>query len=831
MAAKKRLKHDLFTPAERDYWKNIHINIDAICDKWEDRYQDELIQLTEKLPDEIIKASLKHYKLSKGPSESETDCLLSSKKASIDFFCLLEFALHNPKSIAQLFKMPIRNKKVNKVAVIKKALEFHNKGVLLEIFISQLQLKMGKGFYNFYFENEIKDKEFSKYEGAVELLTRTLRRYDKNHKIYYYRSSIQTSVGWIFLLLKETSDDIFPAIPTNVRVLKGTYIIINVNHKERKLEINTHSNKEAYRIKDYLARKTKNTLKYSRVSAIYNAVDFLSEIKKEKNTKNELTLTEVEFRDSKIKSAIKVFDQLHKNDIFSQLNILKEKDIIRLEDFSEFKNLSFNYSGLGYKIDVEETPWGQIRLRTSDRNKPKDETLAFKKNFLEKFKVPLDVYLSNADAAIDTRKTARRILDKNTLEASLPKETEDILLDLISLKILDKPTITAKRRCENKKCQKMTWAKGDCPTCGNNLIIEGNYIDLKTNNKASYDFVFNLLSKTKLFSVKRTRKQIDSSSFQLLDLLDKKGNAMSVFLASTTPPEKIIKHYTETGSPLLIILTKFKETLYKDIKGKGFECTDIADIYSVKDDQIRIGQNFSSYIESQKQLWQKKITEKGQNSYHSLLNKGTGYTDQDFEKDIYNLFHEIFIVADRLGGKFAGVPAPDGIISYHNYSLPIKRSCFAWDCKYSMAAKGYQLNDKPEKHRRYINTLKANEKVLLYGNLHTYAIISQNMDLSKYEKFYRRLTTGFRWRGDIVFIEEKTIVNLYKLYKDNEEIIQNNPQLFYKEMYFFFRKIRKVDSMPYKKLSFVRFEELGNKIAGVFKANQINFTFKRDEFL
>lgn len=97
MPAKKRLKHDLFNPEERDYWKNVHVNIDAICDKWEDRYQNELIQLVEKLPDEIIKASVKHYKLSKGPAESETGCLLSNKKASIDFFCLLAFALYNPK--------------------------------------------------------------------------------------------------------------------------------------------------------------------------------------------------------------------------------------------------------------------------------------------------------------------------------------------------------------------------------------------------------------------------------------------------------------------------------------------------------------------------------------------------------------------------------------------------------------------------------------------------------------------------------------------------------------------------------------------------------------
>lgn len=830
MATQKRLKHHLFTSDERDYWKNVHVNIDTICDKWEDHYQKKLVYLTEKLPVDLLKIVLKHYNLSKREAESEIDSLLFNKKESIDFFCLLEFALGNPRTIAQLFKIPSRNRKVNKVSVIKKVLEYHSKRLLLEIFIFQLQIRMGRGFFNFYFDSRIKENEYSKYEDAIELLTRALKKYDKNGKIYYYRSSVQTPNGWTFLLLKEASDEIYPAIPTNVRVLKGTYLIININHKERKLEINTSSNKEAYRIKDYLTKKTKNALKYSRITATYNPTDFLSEIKKEKDTKNELTLTEVEFRDSKIKSAIKVYDQLHKNDIFSQLNILKEKDIIQLEDFSEFKNLTFNYAGLGFKISVEETPWGQIRLRSSDKNKPKTEAIEFKNKFNEKFKVPLDVYLSNADAAIDTKKTTRKILDNRTLDASLPKETEDILLDLISLKILDKPTNTAKRRCENKKCQRITWAKGDCPTCGNTLFIEGNYIDLKTNIKASNDFVFDLVSRTKLFSIKRTRKQIDKSSFQLIDLIDKKGNAISIFVATTTVPEKIVKHFLETGSPLVIILTKFKEALFKDIKEKGFECTDIADIYSIKDDAVRVGNNFSAYIDSQKQLWQKKIIEKGQKSYWALLNKSTNYTDQDFEKDIYNLLHEIFLVADRLGGKFAGVPAPDGIISYHNYSQPLKRACLAWDCKYSITAKGYQLNDKASKHRKYINSLKGNEKVILYGNLHTYAIISQNMDFSKYEKFYRKLITGFRWKGDIVFISEKTVVNLFKLYKDNEEIIQNNPRLFYNDIYLFLKQIRKKDSLPYKWLSDERFKILGEKLISIFKDNQIGFTFKRDEF-
>lgn len=826
----KKLKHDLFNSSERDYWKNLHINIDTICDKWKDIYSKEIDKHLKLFNEDDHKEIFKHYAIKRDTEKSYLVCFLEEKKSAIDFLCVIKFSYTDPKALSLLFNIPISKGEVNKRLVIMNLLSSHKSKALLNVFLLLQRKKFGKGNYTYDFDANILKSDFPKFDDAVNLLCRHLKRNDKHNKIYHYRTSYQVNDEWMFLLLKETADVIFPAIPDNTRVLKGTYLLITIKLKEKSLEINTKSKQEAYQIKDYLSRKTNNPLLYVKKSSTCNPISFFEELKKEKDTKNELTLTDVDFKDTNINSQLKVSDIHHKNDIFTQLNTLKEKDIIKLKDFTEFRSIAFQYQGIAFKVNISENQWGQFRFNFIDQGKPKIEAQSFKKKFEEKFKVPLDVFLKSEDTSLDLKRLTRKLLEKTTIEANLPKEAENILLDLINLKIFVKPTKTSKRRCENPKCRKITWIKGDCPNCGNSLYIEGNYVDLKVNEKGVYDFVYQLTNTKKEFLVKKTKKQIDSSTYTLIDLIDKKGNPASIYISMANVPEKIIRHFQETGSPLIVVLIKFKDALFNDITSYGFECIDIADLYVAKNDPKRIIDGFVKLIERQKHSWQKKIAEKGYNSFLSIQEKKSGYTDQNFEKDIYNLLHEMFLIGDRLGGKFAGVPAPDGIVSVQNYGIPLKRYCFAWDCKYSTLTKGYQLADAPLKHRRYINTLKRNDKVILYGGLKVYAIISQNMDMNKYETFYSKLTERFKWNGNIIYISEGFILKLYKVYKDNEETIQNSPNLFFTKTYNLFKNVLKKESVPYKQVSEQRLLSMIEDLEKVFIAKNIKFVFERKEF-
>lgn len=832
----KSTKYQVFSKEERNYWKNLHINIDSYCDKWDEGHFQDLKKKLKLFEDSEIKQVIDHYKLPKKSFKNFKSILLNDLRCMIDFYCVVQYSFINPKVISQIFSIPIDKNLVNKKEVIKAVFNEHTKKELPSLNLMLTKQKAGKGNFNFSFNTTLTESDYDSLLKALPQLCVFLRRNDKRKKIYHFRSSYKSKERWYFTILKETSDIIVPAIPENSRILRGEYIHFTISPINNSIEINTPNKLVAYEIRNFIAKKIDNRLIYKQKSSSYNPLSFFNKILEDGNNvkttfpMHGLQLVDARFRETTLNTEIQITDSNHKNNIIQQLKTLKDKDIIKLNDFSEFKYLTFYYKGLQFKINIEESKWGQNRLHLFDKGKPIQELFDFKSDFEREFKVDLDTYLTNSDNKIDEIRILRNILNKSTLEASLPDPVESVLLDLITNKIIDKPTHSSQRRCINEKCRKLTWQKGDCPSCGNELKIEGNHIDIKFNKRGINDFIIGLLKSTKVLDIRKTKKQISNTAFEIIDILDKVSNPLTIYISTTIVPSKLLDHYNETGYPLLIILCRFKTALYNDIIKRGFECIDLADSFVHKTDPQKIATEFDRIILAQKRKWQEKLIVKGNNSYNSMISKKEGYNDQNFEIDTYNILHELFIVGDRLGGKFAGVPAPDGIVSIDNRSTPLKRYCFAWDCKFSLSVKGYQLNEKPEKHRHYIHKLKNNLKVKLFGGLLTYAIVSQNMDKSKYETFYSKLSSGFRWQGNIVFIDINIILAIYQFYKENSTLILSNPSGFYKPLFRIFEKIWKRDSNPYPFISEKRLKVFIDELKVYYPDNKLNFNFERSEF-
>jgi hypothetical protein len=828
----KQLKHALFNKEQRTYWKNLYINIDSFCDKWDEVFLLDFKKKLKLLDNEDLEQFCKYYKIHYKTTRELEQKLLGNFAVCIEIYCYIRFALdHNPKVICQLLGIPIRNKTVDKRKVIMAVFQHQIDGNLPELLLRLLEHKSGAGYYNFIFNSTLTDSDYGKIERLIKPLVSTLKRHDKKNKIFHYRQSFKGEKKWIFLLIKETTDSIFPAIPDNTRVLKGEYIFVTIIPEENKLIVNTRTQNIAYEIRNYLQRRIENQIYHRRESTSYSPSKFFDSVLEAESSTDisVLKLVDVKFRTSEIDSSLTITDQLHKNDLATQLKTLRDKKLIKLEDFSEFQYMSFYYKGIQFRVNIEMNKWGSFKLHLLDRNKPIEELYDFKRDFEILFDLPFDTYLKNIDSKVDEKRISRHILGKKTLEAGLPDSVEDILLNLIKYKIIQKPSKTSKRKCTNTSCRKYTWEPGDCPICGNELRIEGDYIDLKYDKKGIIRFVINILRSNKDFSVLQTKKQIKNAKFDIIELMDNEGNPLSIYISHSTVSDKIVNYYKETGNPLMIILSKFRSALQNDIESHGFECVDLAELFSYRDEIEIVKRRFGEYIMLQKKKWQSKILYKGLSSFQSILNKKNNYSDQDFEIDIYNMLHEMFIVGDRLGGKFTGVAAPDGIVSVHNGTSRL-RYCLAWDCKYSNSRKGYQLADKASKHRKYINDLKKNGKVLFYGGLKTYAIISQNMDFKKYETFYSNLIFRFRWKGNIIYIAENQIIEIYQFFKDNSEIIIVNPTGFYNPLHRLLLKIYKRDSIPYPHISKVRLLRFFDEVKSNYSDKKLKFDFNRGEF-
>ena len=69
------------------------------------------------------------------------------------------------------------------------------------------------------------------------------------------------------------------------------------------------------------------------------------------------------------------------------------------------------------------------------------------------------------------------------------------------------------------------------------------------------------------------------------------------------------------------------------------------------------------------------------------------------------------------------------------------------------------------------------------------------------------------------------------MYKDNEEVIQNSPSIFFSKIFKLFTDVLKKDSVPYKQISEQRLLSMIEELEKTFKAKKINFIFERKEFL
>lgn len=824
----KQRKRQLFSKEERSEWINLNVNVDSYCDHWES-IRPDFIQTIQTFGT-FIERICKSFSLTKSnPDQSWTELLFSHPKAAIETYCVWKFASVDPLCYSRLFKIRAKKKNhTNMPALVAALVEEQVSKSLVTAFIQMQIKKSGHARYNYSFTDKTKEIDHKYAIRMMHLLCSYLKK--KEGMKYALRFSDSIGKAYYFLLLKETSDKVYPAIPENLRVISGRYLLISIHTDTHAMAVHSPLFREARYVSSYIGKKTGIKMQPTHKEAQYDPATFFDLILASEQTSG-FTLIDAVFDKTNIgDKIIDVHDRYRKNNIVAVLNKLKADRYVELKSFTEFKNFVFDYEGIRYHVNVHEDRWGQIRLEVADRGKPAAELAAFLRDFEAAFGIPLQTSLRNQNLAMNKAEIIQKILDKPTLEAVLPTEVDKLLLELIAAKIIAQPTTSVKRRCTNPTCYKVYWKQGSCPECGSNFYYEGDYIDLDVRTEPVLELISRQLESDGSLKLKKVTHQIESAKFSFLEILTTDGKSLAIYGSKSTVPDKIITQYVRTGNPLLVIIMKYAPALRQRVEYMDFECLDFATCYA----QASTGEltaTITHCIQQQHNKWKEKITRKGYTSFNDYKSRNEAvYHDQDFEYDIYNMLHEIFLVGDRLGGKFAGIAAPDGIVSIQDYGTPLHRYCLAWDCKYSKIKKGYQLGDPPIKHRAYIHKLKLNDKVLFYGGLKTYCIISQNMDFKTYQNFYTKMIQKFRWPGQVVFIHADLIQRIYEVYRENQALISSYPTIFYSKLFNLFRKTDKADSTPFRALTARKVDAVMEQIKLDFKPVKKSFIFKRNEF-
>jgi hypothetical protein len=104
------------------------------------------------------------------------------------------------------------------------------------------------------------------------------------------------------------------------------------------------------------------------------------------------------------------------------------------------------------------------------------------------------------------------------------------------------------------------------------------------------------------------------------------------------------------------------------------------------------------------------------------------------------------------------------------------------------------------------------------------------MNLARYEKFYNKIKLRSRWRGQIILIGEENLIHIYKVYKDNEELIQSYQPIFYKKVFGLFKSTTASESKPFGFISNERIFKIFEGLKLEFNKVHKRFKFHRDDF-
>ena len=188
-ALNKQLKYKLFPQktGERDFWKNLEVNIDAFCDKWS-LYEQKLDRLFDEfsLPEQQ-KIFLTYHPGDTNVTHYLTE-LMADQKAAIDFYCCLSFAQKNMKILSRYFKVPIRKGKINKSRVFMETLAARKNNKLPELFLLQYAQKKGSAKIPFDFTGVKKIMSFEEAKVFIQKLVRYLNTSDiegREHLLRY----------------------------------------------------------------------------------------------------------------------------------------------------------------------------------------------------------------------------------------------------------------------------------------------------------------------------------------------------------------------------------------------------------------------------------------------------------------------------------------------------------------------------------------------------------------------------------------------------------------------------------------------------------------------
>jgi len=782
---------DLFTQKEKNFWKELYLSLELIYKKsTREARTNELLRFIKRSPfkEEDREKILTLLKVKIDPNKKAIDNLLENKKATLELYQLFAFFKLHKSAISSYFKASERGTFVKNKLFLD----------LIELYVKDLKQLIGLTYYSewargiperrYSLAEKVDPTQVREVESKIKTLIRWLNRgeTDEERKYHHKKMAVLDDL-YFFPVIRGKLQKVELGYPKNRIVKAAALKLIIVNTSAKEFYIIAHKAREIKSILGFLSRAG---LRFSRAKPTEEiSAEKLQSILSKNGTNFEIT--GVKFSETKLTDSPELNLNGHGLSVNTALLELKDRVVVDLSNITSAKKIFLNYKGNELRLAVTKKFGHYNVILTEKWLQPRDKT-SLDNDFRNEYGFGLNSFIKLKEEKIDEYQLASELLNHSQLNfEELAEHERKLISQFIENKLLEKPKKEAKIwKCFNPRDTKGGYFKpvrkgGACKYCKQKLVLDVIELPLKLNKKGTTNYIKKKIKDSRL-RIKLLPITVNKKRFSLYYLFNEKNQKLAICIPEKSATnESIIKRFVDEAMPLAVI-KKAEDTEASDLRGQDISIICLPDLLFKNTPNL-----LSNIVVEQVQKHKRKILTNAETSKKNLQKIQFGkYNERQLEIDIFNLLHELFPNAERLGTKMSGVKMLDSIAAIHFRKKRPVQYCIAWDAKYSERADGYSLTSKDaSKQKNYIKKLLKNEKVKFFGNLRLHLIISNNLKSETYFKFIKKAKyRGFKGRFALIHIQP--LIDLWEFFKNNEskfdanELLKNKFYLKFHELFF-----------------------------------------------
>jgi hypothetical protein len=602
----------------------------------------------------------------------------------------------------------------------------------------------------------------------------------------------------IFIFDKQTGDKLVQTTSGHKRLKPSRYALIKI--QPANVEIREVRGGRSKYIGDSIKKILENQfstelIDESQNPSIGNLETFLGRFKNS-SSNDEFEIISLKTKRSKLDKGIPIeIDNFSfGNDISIAIIELIDKDVISLDNLSDFDNFAVSYSisgenGKRKRIFIKEFEDGILKLILNDKELKDVDRQEFSRTFLERFGIGVNIPLDPTNLAPNKQSVYSYLLSEKRVNN--PKSFQSVSIE--TLKHIGILTVVKefRLRCLNRNCGHAAFSQNEFQPCRDCEAETNKMYDsykLEISERGTQNYILNLFYRSSKFSIRRQRKiQIKNTKFTLIETqIDNKP--VFIYLNFKRLSKMSLEYLVRSGLPILFInIARVVNT--SEMQEKLFEQIELSEILVYEDISLP---KIERKIEKLQSYSTDRIFNAARSSYNNItekISRPSEYTPKEFETDVFNIFKQIFPSAYRGGGTYI----PEGFVGLEYKTRLNHKRVFEWDCKLAIAGM-YDLDrGEIDKAWRYIRgTLASDELKNFNKRVDHYLIISNSVDPTNFKNFARSLNRKRIWSGEksVVLFPTEALIELHQLYARHQQEILRRPNQFYEE---FFKMLLKVD--------------------------------------